>query len=279
MTTFSSLPDNAVLSIASYGAPNDLFSLALTCQRFGLKNGGTANPERDHSLMDETARLIVEATMTERIRVCLPHRRRGGWMGRYHELWRVHIDIKNGAIVATLRLTPINQEVASRAFPYQRQRAGLSVNNQQRSSVQVALNRHSTATGITLKLCASVVNVDDDGSGMEDGVVKIARENANGSCSASVVLGRNTNTGIRPTAICRNLCDVTLTRALPSNAAAAFVRKLNPKADGEFGVYLDGERMEGPLRSAIPLQHGSILSLYGATGFAYLVSIHQCERR
>ncbi|KAL9182670.1 hypothetical protein ACHAXT_013322 [Thalassiosira profunda] len=105
MASFSlSLDDDLVVRIASYGAPEDLLHLALTCRRLGSKTGAATGREwrrmardakrqkarlREWSLMDEAARCVAERTMTADERRCVPlPREGGGWMGRYHELLR-----------------------------------------------------------------------------------------------------------------------------------------------------------------------------------------------
>ncbi|KAL9186798.1 hypothetical protein ACHAXT_010518 [Thalassiosira profunda] len=135
--SFSALDDDLVVSVASYGAPEDLLNLALTCRRLGSKMGGATRREwralaRDAkrqksnagewSLVNEAARSAMEETQTVEERACLPLRDGESWMARYHELLLLRspltFDQMFGSIVATDESR--NQvRIASYGNPYQ----------------------------------------------------------------------------------------------------------------------------------------------------------------
>ena len=93
--------DGVVISVASFLAPRDMVSLALTCKRFGARYGVTSSREarrlareakRENtksnkwSLMEETARQLLDSEASGPERVALPRRGAESWMGVYHEL-------------------------------------------------------------------------------------------------------------------------------------------------------------------------------------------------
>lgn len=115
-----------------------------------------------------------------------------------------------------------------------------------------------------------------------------ARKFDDGSVAASVMLGRNEFTGILQTSVSRALCEVSFSRGSPESSkkkdnakrsddcssAAPFVVSLTMrKAPAQHAVHIDGVVVGEPIGKRIPLEDGSIISLYGQTGFAYLVKI------
>lgn len=156
---------------------------------------------------------------------------------------------------------------------------------------------------LTLKLCNNtddIIDADDEAAHVDrDGVVKCASKFQDGSVAAIVSLGRNSPTGIKWRSMSRALCDVSLkevamvdlaattTSSNPGRGggrandeetatAAAFLCMLKPA--GKHLVYLDGELVKKPPGRAFPLANGSIIALYGPSGFAYEVVISQDDK-
>mmetsp|Transcript_43775 Transcript_43775/g.74740 ORF Transcript_43775/g.74740 Transcript_43775/m.74740 type:complete len:269 (-) Transcript_43775:32-838(-) len=93
-----------MLGIASFLEPWHLVNLALTCKDFGSKqgkkacqqiksncgDGASSANDTDNvggwSMMEETARQIVETMSTEEERACIPRRGSESWMSVYNEL-------------------------------------------------------------------------------------------------------------------------------------------------------------------------------------------------
>jgi len=103
METFT---DDTVVALASFLAPHDMLSLALTCRRFGDKNGTTTSRSRrmaareanksrggrevrqkteSISLMEVSARTVLHAKWTDEERNALPRRGDESWIGLYQE--------------------------------------------------------------------------------------------------------------------------------------------------------------------------------------------------
>ena len=97
METFT---DDTVVALASFLAPRDMLSLALTCKRFGDKNGTdnktrSAAREEDMrevrqridtvSLMEVAASTVLHAKWTDEEKNALPRRDDDSWIGIYQE--------------------------------------------------------------------------------------------------------------------------------------------------------------------------------------------------
>jgi hypothetical protein len=135
---------------------------------------------------------------------------------------------------------------------------------------------------ITLKLCANtddVIDVDDDRAiqNIETiGSVTYACQYENGSQAAMVSLGRGPTTGIKWSNISRLLCNVSLTNTSDENSdepGMAVASLSLCKGTGHHVVYLDGELVK--LGREVPVNNGTIISLFGPTGFAYQATIFQ----
>ena len=97
METFT---DDTVVALASFLSPCDMLNLALTCKKFGDKNG-TDNKKRSAareestrevrqrtesiSLMEVSARTVLHAKWTSEERNALPRRGDESWIGLYQE--------------------------------------------------------------------------------------------------------------------------------------------------------------------------------------------------
>jgi hypothetical protein len=186
----------------------------------------------------------------------------------------------------TLRLTPLSREECIALL----KKKGKFLTNCDPSFPPVPLEEQAVRNAITLKLCSQtddVIDVDDDDDqdGVEPEVVRYAVKYEDGSTAATTILGRQKGTGIKCVAISRALCDVSV--AVRSSSLVATMRMRKPpnadhRRDGESSankaknnhyVHLDGELVEEPLGGEIPLANGSIIALYGATGFAYQVRV------
>jgi len=92
--------DDTVVALASFLSPHDMLSLALTCKKFGDKNGAdnkkrSAAREEDTrevrqrtdsiSLMEVAAHTVIFALATEDERNALPRRGEESWIGIYQE--------------------------------------------------------------------------------------------------------------------------------------------------------------------------------------------------
>ena len=108
METFT---DDTVVALASFLSPHDMLSLALTCRRFGSKNGTAtsrsrrmaakeANKSRGSdrevrqrtesiSLMEVAARTVLQAKWTDEEKKALPRREDESWIGLYHEFLKL----------------------------------------------------------------------------------------------------------------------------------------------------------------------------------------------
>ena len=107
METFT---DDTVVALASFLSPNDMLSLALTCKRFGDKNGTTTSRSRrvaarearksggnrevrqkteSISLMEVAARTILHTKWTDEENNALPRRGEESWIGIYHEFLKL----------------------------------------------------------------------------------------------------------------------------------------------------------------------------------------------
>jgi len=93
METFT---DDTVVALASFLAPHDMLSLALSCKRFGDKKQSAVREESSStrevrqrtdtmSLMEASARTVLFALATEDERNALPRRGEESWIGLYHE--------------------------------------------------------------------------------------------------------------------------------------------------------------------------------------------------
>ena len=169
---------------------------------------------------------------------------------------------------------------------------------------------------IKLKLCRITDDIVDVDSDIEPDTVNYASRYQDGRFAAVVSLGRNRFCGIKWEAISRALCDVSIamknteketlvdlvTNSGMENLASPYQvndsdakksqQSLNckngsnlvvaslamRKAAGTHAVYLDGDLVKTPIGSEIPLKHGSIISLFGRTGFVYQVQISQNEK-
>jgi len=292
MATLSALDDDAVLSIASYGAPGDLLRLALTCRHFGAKVGATSSPE--WSLMDEAARCMVERALSAWGRACVPLRDGESWMGRIYEM---------SQMTTTLRLTPISPSKARAVLVRRGIPVAAPTNDSEVADAAFARHVHGSNI-ITLKVCkpsedvvdlsgedvdARGINVvdltgeDDDGGidvvvldgedvngSINEGVVKHASAHADGTIVAGVSLGRGRTTGVASTWISRRLCEVTLTWTPSSVTTAASLSMHN--VQNTQCVHLNGIPVTRRPGVEISLQDESIISLDGPTGFAYKVS-------
>ena len=178
----------------------------------------------------------------------------------------------------TLRLTPLSREECIALL----KKKGKLLTNDDPSCPPVPLEEQAR-NAITLKLCSQtddVIDVDDDDGGVEPEVVRYAIKYEDGSTAATTILGRQRGTGIKCVAISRALCDVSMAERSSSLVATMRMRKPpnavrqdgeSAKAKNNHNVHLDGELVEAPLGGEIPLANGSIIALYGATGFAYQV--------
>jgi len=182
----------------------------------------------------------------------------------------------------TLRLTPLSREECIALL----KKKGKFLTNGDPSFPPVPLEEQAR-NAITLKLCSQtddVIDVDDDDQdGAEPEVVRYAIKYEDGSTAATTILGRQKGTGIKCVAISRALCEISVAERSSSLVATMRMRK-PPNADRRDGesvtkaknnhyVHLDGELVEAPLGREIPLADGSIIALYGATGFAYQVRV------
>ena len=98
-----------------------------------------------------------------------------------------------------------------------------------------------------------------------------------GSVEATVPLGRNNTTGINKTFLSRALCNISF--GCENNkqqliTASAFLSMCKPPGENKHKVHIDGKIVDKSIGEKVPLKHGSIISLYGPTGFAYEVSIN-----
>jgi hypothetical protein len=114
----------------------------------------------------------------------------------------------------------------------------------------------------------------------EDPCIKYAVNCEDGSKAATAILGRQKVTEIKWIGISRALCDVSLVErsASSSTVFASMHMRRPPNTDGQYNshhVYLDGDLVNAALGVEIPLKNGSIIALYGPTGFAYQVCICQ----
>ncbi|KAL3785272.1 hypothetical protein ACHAW5_008286 [Stephanodiscus triporus] len=177
-------------------------------------------------------------------------------------------------MTATLRLTPLSREECGAIL----KKKGKILTSGDGFCPPAPGEEHARNT-ITLKLCShtdDVIDVDNDDIMPE--VVKHALKYEDGSTAATTILGRQKGTGIKCVTISRALCDVSLAEKSSSPVASMRMRKPPNAArpDGELAktshhVHLDGELVRAPLGEEIPLTNGSIIALYGATGFAYQV--------
>lgn len=111
----------------------------------------------------------------------------------------------------------------------------------------------------------------------EDPCVKYAVNCEDGSKAAMAILGRQRVTEIKWIGISRALCDISLVERSSSVVASMRMRR-PPNTDGQYNshhVHLDGNLVNASLGVEIPLKNGSIIALYGPTGFAYHVCICQ----
>jgi hypothetical protein len=93
---------------------------------------------------------------------------------------------------------------------------------------------------------------------------------------STATLGRNTRlfqTGIKWSAVSRNLCDVSLIadRQTCSPAVAHLIMR---KSAQDHAVCLNGTDLNSPIGKKIFLKDGDVVSLYGPTGFAYACHAH-----
>ena len=100
METFT---DDTIVALASFLQPHDILSLALTCKRFGSKDGSTdkkQSADREEStrevrqmieisLMEVAARTVLHAKWTEDEKNALPRRGDVSWIGIYQEFLQV----------------------------------------------------------------------------------------------------------------------------------------------------------------------------------------------
>ena len=106
METFT---DDTIVAIASYLAPCDMLSLALTCKRFGAKHGTTTSRSRRLaareankrgsrevrqkseaiSLMEVAAQTMLQGKWTEEEKNALPRRGDESWIDLYQEFLSV----------------------------------------------------------------------------------------------------------------------------------------------------------------------------------------------
>jgi hypothetical protein len=137
---------------------------------------------------------------------------------------------------------------------------------------------------ITLQLCTKpqpIIDVDGTETiKQEDPTLKYAVKYEDGSMAALVTLGRQKGTGIVWKLISRAICDVSLSDKASSVVATMRMRKPpnTQVQDGQLvrnshSVFLDGNLVKAPLGGELPLANGSIIALYGPTGFAYQVHI------
>ena len=87
---------------------------------------------------------------------------------------------------------------------------------------------------------------------------------------SKVELGRSKTTGIIWSALSRKLCDVLLVFSSDSCPTTSLIMK---KPEQEVAVYINGHELNVGVGEKTVLKHGTILSLYGPTGFAYRVEI------
>lgn len=107
-----------------------------------------------------------------------------------------------------------------------------------------------------------------------------ARRFQDGSVAASVLLGRNQITGITQSSVSRALCEISFSRREQqvnnnSNSdQSSLVAYLSMrKAPSQHAVHIDGKLVSQPLGRTIPINDGSIISLWGSCTFAYRVQI------
>lgn len=135
-----------------------------------------------------------------------------------------------------------------------------------------------------LKLCSEsddIVDIDNTNNPLEP--TRYARLDNDGNYSCELKLGRSEFANISWTTISRSLCDIGMTlRETGNNAGGGGSDNNNKhvtawikmrKGVSQHLVHMDGTIISEMIDRKFQLQDGSILSLYGATGFAYRVRI------
>jgi hypothetical protein len=92
----------------------------------------------------------------------------------------------------------------------------------------------------------------------------------NGSEAATLLLGRHGVTNIHWKGISRELCDVSIEKQNTAVIASLCIRQPNIN---KHRVFIDGKKVNAALEAEIQVKDGSIIALFGPTGFAYRVYI------
>ena len=150
--------------------------------------------------------------------------------------------------------------------------------------LQDQINQRPT---LWLKLCSEsddIVDVDDIANNPPE-PTRYARLDSDGNYSCELKLGRSAFAQISWSTISRSLCDIGMTLRINGNNASgsgggsgndnnhvtAWIKMR--KGESKHLMHMDGTIISAEIDRKIQLQDGSILSLYGETGFAYQVRI------
>ena len=189
-------------------------------------------------------------------------------------------------MTATLRLIPLTIEECRALM----KNMGKPTTDETKNPGQVWVDEcNRRRSPIQLKLCSVTDDIIDiDGDDIEHDIFRYASTYEDGRYAAVVSLGRNRSTGIKWGTVSRALCDVSLAskdktesgsqqqsfnKCIRGGARSAVAYLTMRKAPGNHAVYLDGDLVTTTIGCEIPLEHGSIISLFLRTGFAYQVNI------
>lgn len=179
-------------------------------------------------------------------------------------------------------ITPRDDTAVLKLIPLNKQDCQMHLRkHQQSSSIPSPDVNHRP---IILKL-SHVLDVDTVSYKSDTASVIHARRFQDGSVAASVLLGRNETTGIKQSSVSRALCEVSFSRSdsnkisgktldgsqMTESSLVAYLSMR--KAPNQHAVHLDGKIVSEPLGRTIPIRDGSMISLWGAFDFCYLVKI------
>lgn len=182
-----------------------------------------------------------------------------------------------------LRLIPLSQAQCASALSS----IGSTTENKSIDYNIPGLQDHINKTRPTLwlKLCSEsddIVDVDDIANNPPE-PTRYARLDSDGNYSCELKLGRSEFASIGWTTISRSLCDIGMTlRKTDNNAGGGSNNNNNKhvtawikmrKGESQHLMHMDGTIISEEIGRKFQLQDGSILSLYGETGFAYQVRI------
>jgi hypothetical protein len=140
----------------------------------------------------------------------------------------------------------------------------------------VATKRRST---MCLKLCSESDDVVDVDNSYVDHPepTRYARMDNDGNYSCELKLGRSEFSSVSWNKISRSLCDIGMTRVSnnndnnSSNDVTAWIKMR--KGVDQHMVHLNGKLLTRPIGQQFRIEDNSIISLFGATGFAYRIKI------